>query len=191
MKRFCLLACLAALLIPGIVRAQDAATQERLDKLSGQIEDLLAAQRAQQKQIEALAKEIENVREQAAKPTGNYASAEDLKALRESLREVDRKRVEDSEKVSKLLDKLSKTVATSAPPPRRRDPAPAEPEKPAKDEKGYSYVVQSGDTLSVIVQAYREKNIKITTDQILKANPGLKAEKLKVGQKIWIPAPQT
>jgi len=30
----------------------------------------------------------------------------------------------------------------------------------------------------------------VTTDDILKANPGLKAEKLKVGQKIFIPAPQ-
>lgn len=56
-------------------------------------------------------------------------------------------------------------------------------------EKGYEYVIQSGDTLSSVAQAYREKNIKVTVDQILKANPGLNANKLKVGQKIFIPTP--
>ena len=42
----------------------------------------------------------------------------------------------------------------------------------------------------MIIAAYKEKGIKITVDQILKANPGLKADKLRVGQKIWIPSPQ-
>ena len=68
---------------------------------------------------------------------------------------------------------------------------PAADGKPAKPEKGFEHVVQSGDTLLGIVQAYREKNIKVTKDQILKANPGLVAEKMRVGQKIWIPAPQS
>ena len=52
------------------------------------------------------------------------------------------------------------------------------------------YVVQSGDTLDAIAQAYREKNIKVTVAQILNANPGLKPERMKVGQTIFIPAPQ-
>ena len=64
------------------------------------------------------------------------------------------------------------------------------PEKPARDEKVFPYVIQSGDTLSAIVQAYKEKNIKVTAAQILNANPGLKAERLIVGTKIFIPAPQ-
>jgi len=49
--------------------------------------------------------------------------------------------------------------------------------------------VARGDTLSTIVEAYREQNIKVTLDSILKANPGLKPERLQVGQKIIIPAP--
>src|SRR5437867_2592323 len=63
--------------------------------------------------------------------------------------------------------------------------------KATKPEKGFEYVVQSGDTLLAIVKAYREKNVKVTQDEILKANPGLVATRLKVGQKIWIPAPQS
>jgi len=39
------------------------------------------------------------------------------------------------------------------------------------------------------VKAYKDNNINVTMDQVLKANPGLKPEKLRVGQKIIIPAP--
>jgi len=39
------------------------------------------------------------------------------------------------------------------------------------------------------VKAYAEKNIKVTTEQILKANPGLDPNRLRVGKKIFIPAP--
>ena len=53
----------------------------------------------------------------------------------------------------------------------------------------FPYVIQSGDTLDAIIQAYKEKNIKVTMAQILAANPGLKADRLRVGQKIVIPAP--
>jgi len=176
---------------------QDAATEERLNKLSGQIEDLIASQRAQQKQLEALSKEIDSLREHANKPTATYATPDDLKKLADAIREVDRKRMEDAEKVAAQLGKLGKTLAStpSTPPKREKTNSSNNSEttstdKPAKDEKGYPYTIQQGDTLSVIVQAYREKNIKVTSDQILKANPGLKADKLRVGQKIWIPAPQ-
>jgi LysM repeat protein len=51
-------------------------------------------------------------------------------------------------------------------------------------------VVKPGETLDAIALGCKEKNLKVTVAQILKANPGLKAERLKVGQKIFIPAPQ-
>ncbi len=194
MKRILFAIVALSLCVPTALRAQDAATEERLNKLSGQLENIIEAQRAQQKQIEALAREIESVREQANKPTGNYATQDELREIAKALKEVERKRTEDAEKISAQLTKLGQKVSAPAPPPRKSGSqlasnAPANTEKAT--EKGYPYKVQQGDTLSVIVQAYREKNIKVTTDQILKANPGLKAEKLKVGQEIWIPAPQS
>ena len=54
---------------------------------------------------------------------------------------------------------------------------------------GYEYSIQRNDNLSIIAKAYRDQGIKVTTDQILKANPGLDPKNLKVGQKIFIPAP--
>ena len=57
-------------------------------------------------------------------------------------------------------------------------------------QSGYDYTVQKGDTLLAIAKAYREQGVKVSTDEILKANPGLDPKTMKVGQKIFIPAPQ-
>jgi Tfp pilus assembly protein FimV len=200
MKRIVMMLATFALAGSIPLQAQDAATEERLNKLSGQIEDLIAGQKAQQKQISEVAREIETLREQvSSKPAANYASPEDLKKLAEAVKEVDRKRMDDNEKIRteilglrKILESGLKNVAAS----KKAAPSPTieagtDNEKPA-NEKGFGYyIVQKGDTLSIIVQAYREKNIRVTTDGIMKANPGLRADRLKVGQKIWIPAPTT
>ncbi len=176
------------------VRGQDAATQERLDKLSGRIEDLTAGQEALRKQISELSRELESMREQIGKPSASYARTEALDRVAEAVKEVDRKRMEDAETVRSELLKLRKVLEAPLSQPKKgavTSPKQAPGATTSKTpEKGYEYVVQSGDTLDAIVLAYREKNIKVTVPQILKANPGLKAERLKVGQKIFIPAPQ-
>jgi LysM repeat protein len=192
MKRIFFSLLVLPLGLASTMRAQDAATEERLNRLSGQIEDLIAAQKAQQRQIAELLKEVQTVREQASKPSAVYASPDDLKHLADTVKEIDQKRIDDYKKITADLLAIRKAVETPAP-SRKSPPAisdhSSDKEKPS--EKGYEYVVQTGDTLSVIVQAYREKNIKITVDQILKANPGLSANKMRVGQKLFIPAPQT
>jgi LysM repeat protein len=189
MKRIFFLLVMFALWAAPALRGQDAATQERLDKLSGQIEDLISRQSALQKQLEALSKEVDNVRELASKPTGNYAAQEDLKRLADAVKEIDRKRLEDYANIKAALKDLAKGLSSPST-SKSHTPAPGPDTPPADNGKGYDYVVQQGDTLSTIAQAYREKNIKVTIDQIIKANPGLKPERLRLGQKIWIPAPQ-
>lgn len=196
MKRiFCFipLALSVAFITPD-ARGQDAATEEKLNKLSGQIEDLLAARAADQKRMAEMAREIETLREQSSKPTGNYASQEDVKRLAEAVKEIERKRMDDYDKIQTQMIKLGKVVAAPPSPTRKAPPATTTnaptSDKPVAPEKGFEYTVQSGDTLSAIVHACRvDKNIKVTSDQILKANPGLKANALRPGQKIFIPAP--
>ena len=193
MKRISFLLVTLALCSPTALRAQDAATEERLNKLSGRIDDLAASQEAVRKQIGELAKELESVREQSGKPTG-YARQEDLNRLAETVKEVDRKRLEDADKMHTELLKLRDVLkAPLAPPKKKPVTAPKDTPtttNPTTPEKGFEYVIKSGDTLDAIVQAYKEKNIKVTVAQILKNNEGLKAERLRVGQKIFIPAPQ-
>ena len=106
MKRISFLLVTLALCAPAALRAQDAATEERLNKLSGRIDDLIAAQEVVKKQIAELAKEIESLREQSAKPNTSYARQEDLNRLAEAVKEVDRKRMEDAEKTHAELLKL-------------------------------------------------------------------------------------
>jgi nucleoid-associated protein YgaU len=199
MKRISLL--LTALLLCGIskVQADDAATEERLNQLSGKIEDLIASQETQRKQLADLRREIESLREQASKPTGNFAAQEDLKRVADVVKEVDRKRLEDYEKIRTTIKDLGATLAAQPQRTKKSDSGTMEiaqadkhpkSEKTEKSEKGFEYTIKSGDTLSGIVAAYREQNIKVTKDQIIAANPGLVPEKMKLGQKIWIPAPQ-
>ena len=61
---------------------------------------------------------------------------------------------------------------------------------PKRDEKGYEYTVQSGDSLSLIVEAYKQQGVKTSISEILKANPGLNPNRLLPKQKIFIPAPK-
>ena len=179
------------LAVPLFVRGQDAATEEQLNKLRGEITALQASNVDLQKRLADVMKELQDVREQATKPTGNYASAEDLKQLAEKVREVDRKRADDRELILDEIKKLGKTMSAGGgrPPKKPDDPPKGNTENPTVPDKGYEYVIQSGDTLSSVVAAYREKGVKVTVDQVLKANPTLKPESLKVGQKVFIPAP--
>ena len=185
MKRFLPLLLAVGLVAP-TVRAQDSATDERLNKLAGQIEDLQAASVQTQKRISDLAKDIEDLKQGQGKNTGNYATQDDLKQLTTKLQEIDQKRMDDNDKILGEIEKLGK----ASPPPDKKKLTPVV-DTPVSNtpDKGYEYVVQNGDTLSTIIAAYREKNIKVTLDSILKANPNLKPTSLRVGQKVFIPAP--
>jgi len=192
MKRISFLLVTLALCSPCGLRAQDAATEERLNKLSGRIEDLMAGQEVLKKQIADLARDLRSLREQSAQPNVNYARQEDLNSLAEKIKEVDRKRLEDAEKVRTELLKLRDVLRAPLTPTKKAAPtkSPKDTATAPLSDKGFEYAIQSGDTLEAIVQAYKEQNIKVTVAQILNANPGLKAERMRVGQKIFIPAPQ-
>src|SRR5262245_2984426 len=124
MKRIYLSLAVALLMSPAVVRAQDAAVEERLNKLSAQIEDLVIAKDAQNKRIEELARAIREVQDQQNRPNASYASQEDVKHLAEKLQEIDRKRQDDNERILKELEKLGKTLKTAPPPRSNTTPPP-------------------------------------------------------------------
>lgn len=196
MKTISLLFVAALIAVSFPARAQDAALEERVNKLNGYVQDLLAAQEAQRKQIDALAQEVQSLRDKIGQSNPNTATQDDLRKLAEKLQEVDRKREADRDLILKEIEALGKSTSKQKPVTLKPIPAgntttsDAAAGKSAANEKGYEYEVKAGDTLSAIVAEYREQGIKVTVDQILKANPGLKATTMKVGQKIFIPAPQ-
>jgi TolA-binding protein len=206
MKRLGLWLVAVALCATMAARAQDAATEERLKQLSGKIEDLIAGQESLRKRIEEVAGQLESLKEQQGRPAPNYASPEDLRQLAKAIEKVDAKRIEDNEKIHADLLKLMDAVkATPAAPPRKSHPAgtsagskknsPSTPDNPADESDGgsdrfFKYRVESGDTLSAIVAAFHEKHIMVTEREILKANPGLRPERLRVGMDIYVPIPK-
>lgn len=205
MKRIFTCLLLSLLIAAPLLRGQDSSAvaaaasrqeaQENYQTLKGHVDDLVAAQADTEKKIQALAKEIADLREQMGKPTANnYATRDDLKTLADAIRDVDAKRVADNEK---MLNEISRQIAklgraSGAPPPRSVEkPIPADPGTgPKTSDEGFWYEVKPGDTFSKIAAAYREQGVKVTTDQIAKANPSVDSTKLKVGQKIFVPAPK-
>jgi LysM repeat protein len=181
------------------LRAQDAGTQQQIDKVYGMVQDVQAAQELQAKKMAALEKEIADLRDKVNTPaaTPDNASRDDLKSLAEKVQEIDKKRQADRELILDEIKQLGKLVASSpapvshkpAPPAPKADDTAAANTAPATPQTGHYYVVQAGDTLAAIAKAYREQGVHVTTTQILKANPGLDAGKLYVGKKVFIPDP--
>ncbi|HEY5296506.1 MAG TPA: LysM peptidoglycan-binding domain-containing protein [Verrucomicrobiae bacterium] len=174
-------------------RAQDAATQQQIDKLSGQIQDIEDAQATQDKSISALEKQISDLSGKLNQPDANtFASADDLKKLAEQVQEIDKKRQDDNDLILKQLEKIAKagggTVShhAAAPVVSTTTPDNASP-APGGPQKGYDYTIASGDTISAIAKRCRAQGVKVTSDEILKANPGLDPKSLVVGKKIFIP----
>ncbi|HXB58503.1 MAG TPA: LysM peptidoglycan-binding domain-containing protein [Candidatus Acidoferrales bacterium] len=177
------------------VSAQDAATQAELDKLSGQIQDVQDTLATQDKRIEALEKKVSDMQDKVNTPAGNdYASTDDLKKLAEQVQEVDKKRQEDNQKILDALEKLGKSGGGDyRKPDVSPNPTPVNNTPIANGsnpQQGYEYTIAPGNTLSAIAKAYRAQGVKVTVSQILAANPGLSANNLIVGKKIFIPSPQ-
>jgi LysM repeat protein len=175
--------------------AQDAATQQQLDKLAGEIQDLTDAQAQQGKRIEAMEKEIGDLSDKLSQPVvNNSASVDDLKKLAEQVQEIDQKRQDDRDLILKQLRDLGKinggtshhAAISDISSPSVNDTAPSAPAGP---QNGHPYIIASGDTLAAIAKAYREKGVKVTVKDIEAANPGLSPDKLYVGKTIFIPDP--
>jgi len=174
-------------------RAQDDATQQQINELNGRIQNLTDSQTVQAKRITALEKEVSELRDKSSQPAAtDTANADDLKKLADQVQEIDKKRQEDRELILKEIGKLGKVGGS----PSGRKSTPSVTTNAATGgssaggkENGYERTIAAGDTLSVIAAAYRDQGIKVTSDQILKENPGLDPKNLKVGQKIFIPAP--
>jgi LysM repeat protein len=174
-------------------RAQDDATQQQINELNGHIRDQQETLDAQKKRIDALEKEISELRDKSNGSGANPgANPDDLQKLADQVQELAKKQQADNDLILKEIGKLGKAGGSATghkPTPNVTTNAPTGGSSAGGKENGYEYKVAAGDTLSIIAKAYREQGIKVTAEQILKANPGLNPNSLKVGQKIFIPAP--
>jgi len=85
----------------------------------------------------------------------------------------------------------SLTPPPDNPPAQNADTDGGAPAAPIKPQKGYYHVVASGETLTMICEAYRDSGVNVTVSEIRKANGLTAASELKTGQKLFIPKPGT
>lgn len=118
----------------------------------------------------------------------------ELQQLQQELSQV-------KEELRRLHERLAQASTSSAQSPKAKaeekpsDAHASPPEsKPAdgsgshaKVVTGYYYKVQAGDTLSAIVEAYRQSGVSVTAEQIRAANGLSRRESLRAGQKLFIP----
>lgn len=164
---------------------------ERLQRLNGLVEDLLASHATMQKRLSALTDELQAAREgqtrSDARLGDRFATREEVRKLAQDLREIDRKREEDKRLILEEIRKLAQVpVGVPKDPPK---PPPKEPAGPPVASKGYTYVVKKDDTISAIVQAYRVSGVNVSVNDVLRANPNVKPTALREGQELFIPDP--
>ena len=171
---------------------------EKLQKLNGDLEQLMGAYNLQIRKMEALEAQVKNLqtanenlkRENVLR----FASNKDIEELASKLVKLDNNLRNDLKLTNQQIDVILKTIQkianspAPASPPTRNNPAPA-------NFQAREHVVQSGEFLSTILSAYntafKEEGLKgrVSQSQVLKANPGIKADRLLVGQKLLIPLP--
>ena len=173
--------------------------EEQFRQLRGEIEGIKEAYDLQLRKSVALEAELKLQRtaneafkrELALK----FASNKDIDELARKLMELDKNRRNDVAVTNQQIDAVLKIVTKlAAAPIQPRNPGGGNVPPPL-NIKFREHVVQAGEFLSTIQEAYnkafKDEGLKgqVTQSQILKANPGLKANRLLIGQKIRIPLP--
>jgi archaellum component FlaC len=179
--------------------AEREAAEERYKRMSADIENLKETLESYKKTVQEQRDEIRRLNEEVAR-LGSHkdlVTREDFKVLADKIKEVDERRVAGDkdllEKVTAEFARLGKSLAvpprssTPGPPPVKPGPEPKPPK--LNSERGYEYTIRAGDNPKVIAQALTKQGVKITSVQITEANPAIADwTKLRVGQKIFIPA---
>jgi seryl-tRNA synthetase len=183
--------------------------EERYKRLAADVQELLDTQTVllkrldeSRQRIDRLSDEVRSLKEDQSRALGNTVSRDEFRKYVEKLKEVDEKREADKKVILENLKNLSNLSAPSAPVEKEKEKDKATSRRSTErtgdrgadvsDEAPYLYTVKKNDQLLAIVAEYNDMYQKqglpkITVDQVLKANPGLKADHLVAGRKIKIP----
>ncbi len=139
-------------------------------------------------QINFLSSQIEGLQGEIAKLRSEMDTLRTENGdLKRSFQEMAASQAADRQK---LLDEVSQIVAKSPPAkpaPKEAPPAPSAGDAPPRQEKGYKHVVEKGQTVSAIARAYSAQGVKVTAEDIIRAN-GLGPDAVvRPGQDLFIP----
>lgn len=168
--------------------AQQQQAEQRWRKLSSQMEEMLADQQELRKRVQMLegenrrlTKKLNESGSASVTPTQLDRVAKDLN---EKIQQVDKNRQADQKTVTRevdqAFDRLKKLI-------EKQSVTPSASPRETSSGKYVEYTIQSGQTISAVVKAYKDQGYKVSQDSILRANPGLKPNRLQIGQVIKIP----
>jgi len=150
--------------------------QDDLRRIRARLDYLEQEMNRLSKQVDAAG--ADQARGYQSQMQGMTASIEDLQ---KRIRAVDAARESDKKEIVDTLSRRIQEVLKSSAP--ARSSASSTPRRAVSNE-GYEHVVQSGETLSAIAKAYG-----VSSADIIQANGLKSADMLRVGQKLFIPAP--
>ena len=160
------------------------ALRENNQRLQSQLNDLLEAFNALKTELNKVQSEVRQLRAKLGARNPNLVTRSDLEELAKSVREIDRKRVQDKGLILKEMKGLLRSKPT-LPKPKATD-----------SQKGFDHTVQSGETISAIISAYNAElkrqgaTKRITLKSVLTANPNLNPRTMRIGQSLFIPDPR-
>lgn len=162
------------------------AIREDYRRLHSQLEDLLMAHNSLKSELSKLQVEMRLLRAKTATKDSSTATRDDLEGLAKSIREVDRKRVQDKDLILKEMKTLLRS-GSSAGKVTKNSP---------DSKKSFKHEVQKNETISAIIAAYNTdlknqgaKN-RVTLKSVLDANPNLNPRTMRIGQTLFIPDPR-
>ena len=198
----------------------DAARQELEDKLRRVERDLESVKetneslRKQLAKLDAVVSEVSRATVERANSNNNLlklaASKSELEQLANALKESEQHREADKKWFVEQLKELGRVMgaASSTPPPSHSSSTPkagkaksdssakTTPLPPGVPDSGVYHLVEKNQTALEILKAYNDDQKakgrpgKITLKQLEAANPGANMDKLRAGQKLFIPIPE-
>lgn len=186
---FFLMKTLSCFLLMTLLCAASAFGQRTISPASQAFAQQAQALREIQYSLQALSAKVEALEQQqftlasrlaALERGGNAATKDDLAALRA---DFDALKNEQGKMRGEIVSDLSNKIKTIAEKQRAAAAAAAEQQRAAQ-KSGYTHVVEAGQTISAIAQAY-----KVSAASIMKANKIKDATKIRVGQELFIPDP--
>lgn len=180
--------------------AQRQQEEERWRKVSAQLEELISTQEVLRKRLSTLEEENRALRTEVNKAGNAGVSPEEFqrvtKEIANKLKEVDDKRVADNktilEQVKQLVREIKPGTPSASAPltattpssiPKESDPLPG-------TQEGFTHVMQEGETISAVVQAFKAQGVKTSMKAVLAANPKVNPNRIKPGTEIFIPKPK-
>ncbi|MBG89167.1 MAG: hypothetical protein CMO80_20040 [Verrucomicrobiales bacterium] len=202
---FCLAADLAAQgtssLLPSAAKQE---VEEKIKRLTAEVEDLKAVNVSLTKNINKLSEQLrrqnsamERFADAYKKAFSDFAQKSELTGLRKSIEEVDKRRLADVKLTKDTFDKVQRQIVKILDTPSTVIQVPSNSSSGGTGSggraKGKWHVMERGQTVSAVIAAFNAElkrigsRARISLAQVKAANPRVNVDRIQIGQRLFIP----